>query len=53
MNDVKIIMILATSPNCPVAESLPVEIAEKVKSLNDVKNVKVERLYLSRLGQKK
>ena len=42
--DVKIIMTL-TSPNCPVAESLPVEIEEKVKSLNDVKNVKVEIVF--------
>ena len=42
--DVKIIMTL-TSPNCPVAESLPVEIEEKVKSLNDVKNVTVEIVF--------
>ena len=32
-NDAKILMTL-TSPNCPVAESLPVEIEDKVKSLN-------------------
>tara|TARA_B100000900_G_scaffold409270_1_gene424894 strand:+ start:5704 stop:6027 length:324 start_codon:yes stop_codon:yes gene_type:complete len=42
--DVKIIMTL-TSPNCPVAESLPLEIEEKVKSLNDVKNVTVEIVF--------
>ena len=42
--DVKIIMTL-TSPNCPVAESLPLEIEEKIKSLNDVKNVKVEIVF--------
>ena len=42
--DVKIIMTL-TSPNCPVAESLPLEIEEKVKLLNDVKNVKVEIVF--------
>jgi len=42
--DVKIVMTL-TSPNCPVAESLPLEIEEKVKSLNDVKNVTVEIVF--------
>ena len=31
-NNAKILMTL-TSPNCPVAESLPLEIEEKVKSL--------------------
>ena len=31
-NNAKILMTL-TSPNCPVAESLPVEIEDKVKSL--------------------
>ncbi|WP_411030368.1 SUF system Fe-S cluster assembly protein [Spongiimicrobium sp. 3-5] len=40
-NDVKILMTL-TSPNCPVAESLPVEVEEKVKSLNAVKDAEVE-----------
>ena len=39
--DVKILMTL-TSPNCPVAETLPVEVEEKVKSLNAVKNAIVE-----------
>ena len=37
-NDVKILMTL-TSPNCPVAETLPVEVEEKVKSLDEVKDV--------------
>jgi len=40
-NDVKILMTL-TSPNCPVAESLPVEVEEKVKSLNAVNDAEVE-----------
>jgi len=40
-NDVKILMTL-TSPNCPVAETLPVEIEEKVKTLEDVKSAEVE-----------
>lgn len=39
--DVKILMTL-TSPNCPVAESLPVEVEEKVKSINAVKGAVVE-----------
>ena len=39
--DVKILMTL-TSPNCPVAETLPVEVEEKVKSLNAVKDAFVE-----------
>ncbi|WP_047548750.1 DUF59 domain-containing protein [Psychroserpens sp. Hel_I_66] len=39
--EVKILMTL-TTPNCPVAETLPLEVEEKVKSLNDVKNAEVE-----------
>lgn len=39
--DVKILMTL-TTPNCPVAESLPLEVEEKVKSLNQVKTAEVE-----------
>ena len=38
--DVEIEMTL-TSPNCPVAETLPVEAEEKVKVLEEVNNVKV------------
>jgi FeS assembly SUF system protein len=40
-NEVKILMTL-TSPNCPVAESLPAEVEEKVKSLDEVKDAEVE-----------
>lgn len=40
-NDVKILMTL-TSPNCPVAETLPVEIEEKVKTLEEIRNAEVE-----------
>ena len=40
-NNVKILMTL-TSPNCPVAETLPVEVEEKVKSLDEIKDVQVE-----------
>ncbi|MBQ0768395.1 MAG: DUF59 domain-containing protein [Bizionia sp.] len=39
--DVKILMTL-TTPNCPVAETLPMEVEEKVKSLNEVKSAEVE-----------
>jgi FeS assembly SUF system protein len=39
--DVKILMTL-TSPNCPVAETLPVEVEEKVKSLKEVNDAEVE-----------
>jgi FeS assembly SUF system protein len=39
--DVKILMTL-TTPNCPVAETLPLEVEEKVKSLNEVKDAEVE-----------
>ena len=40
-NEVKILMTL-TSPNCPVAETLPVEVEEKVKSLDAVSDAEVE-----------
>ena len=40
-HEVKILMTL-TTPNCPVAETLPVEVEEKVKSLNEVKDAEVE-----------
>lgn len=39
--DVKILMTL-TTPNCPVAETLPVEVEEKVKSIDEVKGAEVE-----------
>lgn len=39
--EVKILMTL-TSPNCPVAESLPREVEEKVKSIEHVKDADVE-----------
>jgi FeS assembly SUF system protein len=40
-NNAKILMTL-TSPNCPVAESLPVDIEEKVKSLKQINACEVE-----------
>ena len=39
--DVKILMTL-TSPNCPVAETLPVEVEEKIKSIDEIKDAEVE-----------
>ena len=39
--DVKIKMTL-TSPNCPVAESLPLEVEEKVEEIKEVRDAKVE-----------
>jgi len=39
--DVKILMTL-TSPNCPVAESLPAEVEQKIKAIDGVKEVEVE-----------
>lgn len=42
--DVHILMTL-TSPNCPVAESMPEEVREKVRSIQDVKTVEVELTF--------
>ena len=42
--DVNIIMTL-TSPNCPVAETLPVEVEEKVRAIASVKKVTVEIVF--------
>jgi FeS assembly SUF system protein len=43
-NEVRIIMTL-TSPNCPVAESLPQEVKEKVQSIDMIKNVEIELTF--------
>ena len=42
--DVKILMTL-TTPNCPVAETLQVEVEEKVISIDEVKSAKVELTF--------
>jgi FeS assembly SUF system protein len=39
--DVKILMTL-TSPNCPVAESLPKEVEDKIEGIKTVKSCEVE-----------
>jgi FeS assembly SUF system protein len=43
-NQVRIIMTL-TSPNCPVAESLPQEVKEKVQSIDMIKDVEIELTF--------
>ncbi|MBL19227.1 MAG: FeS assembly SUF system protein [Flavobacteriaceae bacterium] len=43
-NDVKILMTL-TTPNCPVAESLPQEVKEKVRELYEVNEVELELTF--------
>jgi FeS assembly SUF system protein len=40
-NNAKILMTL-TSPNCPVAESLPREVEDKVKTLKEINDCEVE-----------
>ena len=40
-NNVRISMTL-TSPSCPVAESLPVEVEQKVATVHEVNSAKVE-----------
>ena len=42
--DVKITMTL-TSPNCPVAETLPAEVEEKVRVIATVSSVSVEIVF--------
>jgi FeS assembly SUF system protein len=42
--NVLIIMTL-TSPACPVAETLPVDVENKIKSLEDVNSCKVEIVF--------
>jgi FeS assembly SUF system protein len=43
-NNVKINMTL-TSPNCPVAESLPNEVKNSVKEIKDVNNVDLNLVW--------
>ena len=42
--DANVLMTL-TSPNCPVAESLPAEVEEKVKSIKGINQVEVEMTF--------
>jgi len=43
-NEVYVLMTL-TSPNCPVAESLPVEVKEKVESVEGVTAAEIELTF--------
>jgi FeS assembly SUF system protein len=43
-DDALVIMTL-TSPNCPVAESLPMEVEYTVKSVDGINNAKVELTF--------
>lgn len=43
-SNVKIIMTL-TSPNCPVAESLPQEVRDQVADIREVKSAEVELTF--------
>ena len=42
--EVKLLMTL-TTPNCPVAETLPLEVEEKVKSIDEIKDVDLELTF--------
>ena len=44
IGDVQIEMTL-TSPNCPVAESLPAEVEEKVKAIDKINDAKVNIVF--------
>jgi FeS assembly SUF system protein len=39
------ILMTLTTPNCPVAESLPAEVREKIKALGGVKDVDLELTF--------
>ena len=41
---VKVLMTL-TTPNCPVAETLPLEVEDKVRSIEEVAEAKVELTF--------
>ncbi|MCH8903312.1 MAG: DUF59 domain-containing protein [Bacteroidetes bacterium] len=43
-NKVNVQMTL-TSPSCPVAESLPLEVENKIRMIEDVKDVKLELTF--------
>lgn len=44
VNNVYVVMTL-TSPACPVAETLPVEVEEKLKAIEGINDVKVELTF--------
>lgn len=40
-----VVVMTLTSPNCPVAESLPMEVEEKVKSVDGVNQAKINLTF--------
>jgi FeS assembly SUF system protein len=45
------VLMTLTSPNCPVAESLPEEVKEKIQNIRGIKNVNVEITFEPPWGQ--
>lgn len=43
-NNLKVVMTL-TSPNCPAAESLPAEVENKLKLVQDIKSVELKLTF--------
>lgn len=43
-DEVKVLMTL-TTPNCPVAESMPQEVEERIKSMDEVSDCEVELTF--------
>lgn len=43
-NDIRIVMTL-TNPNCPVADTMPVEVKKAVSSVHGTGNVEVEMVF--------
>lgn len=39
------IRMTLTSPNCPIAESLPIDVREKTKAIEGINDVKVEIVF--------
>ncbi len=39
------IKMTLTSPNCPIAESLPDEVCKAIKKINGIKDVKIELVF--------
>ena len=48
--EAKILMTL-TTPNCPVAEVLPAEVQEKIRSIDEITDVEVELTFDPPWGQ--
>ena len=44
-NDEVLVLMTLTSPSCPVAETLPPEVEQKIKDLEGVKSGKVELTF--------